>query len=51
MYEAGELAVVAYKDGVENGQRTRCKRHGAAAQLKLTPDRATIASDGRTSRS
>jgi beta-galactosidase len=46
VYEAGEIAVVAYKDGVE-WATDRVVTAGAAAKLTLTPDRATIAGDGK----
>jgi beta-galactosidase len=46
VYEAGELAVVAYKDGVE-WATDQVKTAGAAAKLTLTQDRATIAADGK----
>ncbi len=45
VYEPGELKVVAYKDGKEWATDT-VKTTGAAAQLVLKPDRATIAGDG-----
>jgi beta-galactosidase len=45
VYEPGELKVVAYKDGKQWATDT-VKTTGAAAQLLLKPDRATIAGDG-----
>ena len=45
VYEPGELKVVAYKNGKEWASDT-VKTTGAAAQLTLKPDRATIAGDG-----
>ncbi len=44
-YEPGELKVVAYKDGKPIGE-TRMVTSGKPAQLRLTPDRATIDADG-----
>lgn len=46
IYEPGELAVVAYKDGVEWATDV-VTTAGTATKLTLTPDRATIAADGR----
>jgi beta-galactosidase len=46
LYEPGELGVVAYKGGVEWGTDS-VQTAGAASGLRLTPDRATIAGDGR----
>ncbi|WP_437523642.1 beta-galactosidase GalB [Sorangium sp. So ce726] len=45
-YEAGELAVVAYKSGMEWATAS-VKTAGTAKKLLLTPDRSTIAGDGR----
>ncbi|WP_437754314.1 beta-galactosidase GalB [Sorangium sp. So ce1389] len=45
-YEAGELAVVAYKDG-EEWATDSVKTAGAASKLLMAPDRSTIAGDGR----
>lgn len=45
-YAAGELAVVAYKDGAE-WATDLVKTAAAASKLVLTPDRATITSDGK----
>ncbi len=45
VYQPGELKVVAYKAGKEWATDT-VKTTGAAAQLKLKPDRAEIAGDG-----
>jgi beta-galactosidase len=45
VYEPGELKVVAYKDGKQWATDT-VKTTGAAAQLQLKPDRATITGDG-----
>lgn len=46
VYEPGVLEVVAYKNG-ESWARATAQTAGAAAGLVLTPDRATIAADGR----
>ncbi len=46
VYEPGELKVVAYKDG-EQWATDSVKTTGAASKLLLTPDRSTIANDGR----
>lgn len=46
VYEPGELRVVAYKDGKEWATDS-VRTAGAAEKLILTPDRATIANDGR----
>lgn len=45
-YEAGELRVVAYKDGVEWATATVATA-GAPTQVLLAPDRARIAADGK----
>lgn len=45
-YAPGEVSVVTYKDGKE-WARALVKTAGAAARLEATPDRATIAADGR----
>ncbi len=46
VYEPGELRVVAYKAGKEWATDS-VKTAGAASQLLLAPDRATIAGDGK----
>jgi len=46
VYEPGELRVVAYKNGKRWATET-VRTTGAAARLVLTPDRATIAGDGK----
>ncbi len=46
MYQPGELSVVAYKDGAE-WATDQLRTAGSAAKLTLTPDRATIAADGK----
>jgi beta-galactosidase len=45
-YESGELKVVAYKGG-KQWATDSVKTAGAAAKLLLTPDRSTIANDGK----
>lgn len=45
-YEAGELGVVVYKGGAEWATETVVTA-GAASQLVLSADRATLAADGR----
>ncbi|KAK3313004.1 glycoside hydrolase superfamily [Apodospora peruviana] len=44
-YDAGDLKVVTYKNGVEWATETK-KTVGAAAKLNITADRPTIAADG-----
>jgi beta-galactosidase len=46
VYEPGELAVAAYKDGAEWATEI-VTTAGTAIQLSLTPDRARIAGDGK----
>jgi beta-galactosidase len=46
VYEPGELKVVAYKNG-KQWATDSVKTAGAAAKLILTPDRSTIANDGK----
>jgi beta-galactosidase len=46
VYQPGELHVVAYKNGQVWAEDT-VKTTGDAAQVALTPDRATITNDGR----
>ncbi len=46
IYRPGELKVVAYKAGRKIGEKT-LKTAGNATQLRLTPDRTTIKSDGQ----
>jgi beta-galactosidase len=46
LYEPGELRVVAYRSG-KQWATDRVKTAGAANRLMLTPDRATIAKDGK----
>ena len=46
MYEPGELRVVAYKNGKEWAMDS-VKTTGAASELLLAPDRATITGDGK----
>ena len=46
MYEPGELRVAAYKNG-KSWATDSVKTTGAAVKLLLTPDRATIAGDGK----
>jgi beta-galactosidase len=46
VYEPGEVRVVAYKAGAQ-WATAAVKTTGEAAQLLLSPDRATIAGDGR----
>ncbi|HTY64617.1 MAG TPA: beta-galactosidase GalB [Acidobacteriota bacterium] len=46
VYEPGELRVVAYKNGKEWATES-VKTAGSAAKLFLTPDRSTIANDGK----
>ncbi len=46
VYQPGELRVIAYKEGKQWATDT-VKTAGAASQLLLTPDRTTIAGDGR----
>jgi len=46
VYQAGELGVVAYKDGAQWATATVLTA-GAASKLLLAPDRSTIAADGR----
>lgn len=45
VYEAGEVTVIAYKDGKEWAKASR-KTTGAAAQLSLSADRTKIKADG-----
>lgn len=45
VYEPGELLVVTYKDGAEWANAT-VRTAGAAAGLRLTPDRSIIRGDG-----
>jgi beta-galactosidase len=45
-YQAGEVSVVAYKNGQQWATET-VETAGDAAALELSPDRATIAGDGR----
>ena len=45
-YAPGEVSVVTYKNGKE-WARASVKTAGGAARLDATPDRATIAADGR----
>ena len=46
VYEPGELRVVAYKGG-KQWATDSVKTAGAASKLLLTPDRSTIANDGK----
>jgi beta-galactosidase len=46
IYEPGELRVVAYKGGNQLATDS-VKTAGAAVKLLLTPDRSTIANDGK----
>jgi beta-galactosidase len=46
VYEPGELRVVAYKEGKE-WATDKVKTAGPATKLLLTPDKSTIANDGR----
>ena len=46
VYEPGEVRVVAYKNG-KQWATDSVKTAGSAIKLLLTPDRATIANDGR----
>jgi beta-galactosidase len=46
VYQPGELKVVAYKNGAHWAEDTM-KTTGAAANVTLTPDRATIQADGQ----
>ncbi len=46
VYEPGELRVVAYKGGKQWATET-VRTAGAASGLLLTPDRSTIANDGK----
>jgi beta-galactosidase len=46
VYQPGSLKVVAYKNG-KKWATDEVKTAGAPAQLKLAPDRATIATDGK----
>jgi beta-galactosidase len=46
LYEPGELTAVAYEGGAEIGVGTR-RTAGPPTALRLTPDRGTIAADGR----
>jgi beta-galactosidase len=44
-YASGELRAVAYREGAVLGE-ARLRTAGAAAGIRLTPDRTTIAADG-----
>jgi beta-galactosidase len=46
VYEPGELSVVAYKDG-KHWATDSMKTAGATSKLLLTPDRSSIANDGK----
>ncbi|HOK25204.1 MAG TPA: glycoside hydrolase family 2 TIM barrel-domain containing protein [Bacteroidales bacterium] len=46
IYEPGELRAVAYKEGVKIGEAV-VKTAGKPYQLRLTPDRTVIKSDGK----
>lgn len=45
VYEPGELKAVAYRDGKSWSEET-VRTTGAATQVQLTPDRATLQADG-----
>ncbi len=46
IYQPGEVKVIAYKQGVKLGEKV-LKTTSEPYQLRLTPDRTTISSDGR----